>query len=309
MVNYTLKTLGDIMKVVYGHTDSIYVKIDSVERAEVAIKEIEASVREHFPNVMGLDNHPVVLEFEKYYSALGVGTTKNRNAGLVSWEDGEWLNEPKFSMTGFTAKRVSETKLAKEVQTTALKMWVEKKSQQEIVQYLHNQYDTVISGEIDILSLIKRSRLRPARFSVKCPECNSKYHLRECIELKHSVCKKCATETKKFVTLEGKKPTIGSGIAGVLYAWEKKDAHFDDSYLFLKVKGVNDFYTHPLTQERREVEYISGITLEDFKAYRPDSLFYSQQVIKKADPIFKAMGWDISSIRTGRIQSSLEEWW
>tara|TARA_R110001592_G_scaffold302364_1_gene574282 strand:- start:6338 stop:7267 length:930 start_codon:yes stop_codon:yes gene_type:complete len=309
MVNYTLKTLGDIMKVVYGHTDSIYVKIESVERAETAIKEIEASVREHFPNVMGLDNHPVVLEFEKYYSALGVGTTKNRNAGLVSWEDGEWLNEPKFSMTGFTAKRVSETKLAKEVQTTALKMWVEKKSQQEIVHYLHNQYDTVVSGEIDILPLIKRSRLRPARFSVKCPDCNTKYHLRECIELKHSVCKKCATETKKFVTLEGKKPTIGSGIAGVLYAWEKKDANFDDSYLFLKVKGVNDFYTHPLTQERREVEYISGITLEDFKAYRPDSQFYAQQVIKKADPIFKAMGWDISSIRTGRIQSSLEEWW
>ena len=94
------------MKVVYGHTDSIYVQIDSVEIAETAIKEIEASVREHFPNVMGLDNHPVVLEFEKYYSALGVGTTKNRNAGLVSWEDGEWLNEPKFSMTGFTANEL-----------------------------------------------------------------------------------------------------------------------------------------------------------------------------------------------------------
>ena len=150
------------MKVVYGHTDSIYVQIDSVETAQESIKEIEAYVRESFPNIMGLDEHPVQLEFEKYFSALGVGTTKNRNAGLVSWEDGEWLNEPKFSMTGFTAKRVSETKLAKEVQTTALKMWVEKKSQQEIVHYLHNQYDTVVSGEIDILPLIKRSRLRPA---------------------------------------------------------------------------------------------------------------------------------------------------
>ena len=61
------------MKVVYGHTDSIYVQIDSVEIAQEAIKEIEASVREHFPNVMNLEQHPVVLEFEKYYSALGVG--------------------------------------------------------------------------------------------------------------------------------------------------------------------------------------------------------------------------------------------
>ena len=107
------------MKVVYGHTDSIYVQIDSVETAQKAIKEIETSVREHFPNVMGLDEHPVVLEFEKYFSALGVGTTKNRNAGLVSWDDGEWLDKPKFTMTGFTAKRVSETPFAKETFTKA----------------------------------------------------------------------------------------------------------------------------------------------------------------------------------------------
>ena len=63
------------MKVVYGHTDSIYVQIDSVKKAQTAIKKIEESVREHFPNIMGLDNHPVVLEFEKYFSALGVGLT------------------------------------------------------------------------------------------------------------------------------------------------------------------------------------------------------------------------------------------
>ena len=40
------------MKVVYGHTDSIYVQIDSVEQAQTAIKQIESKVREHFPNVL-----------------------------------------------------------------------------------------------------------------------------------------------------------------------------------------------------------------------------------------------------------------
>lgn len=297
------------MKVVYGHTDSIYVQIDSVETAQKAIKEIESSVREHFPNVMGLDEHPVVLEFEKYFSALGVGTTKNRNAGLVSWEDGEWLKEPKFTMTGFTAKRVSETKLAKEVQTNTLKMWVENKSQAEINKYLFETYQKVLTGQIDIKSIIKRSRLRPARFTVKCPECNAKYHLRECLDLKHSVCKKCATSTSKFTTLEGKKPTIGSGIAGVLYAWQKNDTNFDDSYLFIKVMGFCNSFIHPLTQERKDVEYISGITNEDFKGYTPDWRHYAEQVVKKAEPIYKAMGWDISSIRTGYTQKSLEEWW
>jgi len=297
------------MKVVYGHTDSIYVQIDSVETAQKAIKEIETSVREHFPNVMGLEEHPVVLEFEKYFSALGVGTTKNRNAGLVSWEDGEWLKEPKFTMTGFTAKRVSETKLAKEVQTNTLKMWVENKSQGEINKYLFETYQKVLTGQIDLKSIIKRSRLRPARFTVKCPECNAKYHLRECLDLKHSVCKKCATSTSKFTTLEGKKPTIGSGIAGVLYAWQKNDTNFDDSYLFIKVMGFCNSFIHPLTQEKKDVEYISGITNEDFKGYTPDWKHYAEQVVKKAEPIYKAMGWDISSIRTGYTQKSLEEWW
>jgi DNA polymerase elongation subunit (family B) len=168
------------MKVVYGHTDSIYVQIDSVEQAQTAIKQIESKVREHFPNVLGLDEHPVQLEFEKYFSALGVGTTKNRNAGLVSWEDGVWLDKPKFTMTGFTAKRVSETKLAKEVQTKTLEMWVSQKSYDEINKYLHNTYQSVLTGDIPLGSLLKRSRLRPARFTVKCPECKTKYHIREC---------------------------------------------------------------------------------------------------------------------------------
>ena len=296
------------MKVVYGHTDSIYVQIDSVEKAQTAIKEIEASVREHFPNVLGLDEHPVQLEFEKYFSALGVGTTKNRNAGLVSWEDGVWLDKPKFTMTGFTAKRVSETKLAKEVQTSVLQMWVENKSYAEISKFLYNKYNSVLNGRIDKKDIIKRSRLRPNRFTVKCPDCRVKYHLRDCVKLEHGVCKKCSAETKRFTTLEGKKPSIGSGIAGVLYAWERNDTNFDDSYLFLKVKGVNDYYTHPLTRERRQIEYISGSELIDFAGYDADWQHYANQVVDKAKPVYAAMGWDLSGIRTGKVQASLEEW-
>ena len=293
------------MKVVYGHTDSIYVQIDSVEKAQTAIKEIEASVREHFPNVLDLDEHPVVLEFEKYFSALGVGTTKNRNAGLVSWDDGEWLDEQKFTMTGFTAKRVSETKLAKDVQTTALKMWVQQKSKEEINKYLHDTYVSVLEGKIDIESIIKRARLRSNRLNVKCPECGLKHHIKEPIKW----CKKCGTEGKLFVTLENKKPSLGEGIAGMLYAWEHTNMEFDDSYLFLKAKHLHKTYTHPLTGERRNAEYVSGTTYADFKGYVPDWKHYAEQVVEKAKPIYKAMDWDLSSIRTGKIQKKLDDWW
>ena len=293
------------MKVVYGHTDSIYVQIDSVEKAQTAIKEIEASVREHFPNVLDLDEHPVVLEFEKYFSALGVGTTKNRNAGLVSWDDGEWLDEQKFTMTGFTAKRVSETKLAKEVQTTALKMWVQQRSKEEINKYLHDTYVSVLEGKIDIESIIKRARLRSNRLTVKCPDCGLKHHIKEPIKW----CKKCGTEGKLFVTLENKKPSLGEGIAGMLYAWEHTNVEFDDSYLFLKAKHLHKTYTHPLTGERRNAEYVSGTTYADFKGYVPDWKHYAEQVVEKAKPIYKAMEWDLSSIRTGKIQKNLDDWW
>jgi len=293
------------MKVVYGHTDSIYVQIDSVELAQSAIKEIEESVREHFPNVMGLDEHPVVLEFEKYYSALGVGTTKNRNAGMITWNDGDWLDEPKFTMTGFTAKRVSETPFAKEIQTNALKKWVNQEPLERMNASLHAIYSSCLRKEIPIASLVKRSRIKSARFTVKCVECNKKHNLHDCLELKW--CERCGTETKKFVTLQNKRPSIGSGIAGVIYAKQKLNANFDDTYLYLKVK-IDDTFINPLTKEQKPVEYISGTTYEDFNDYEPDWEHYAQQVLKKAEPIYRAMNWDLSSIRTGKIQKKLDEW-
>ena len=103
-----------------------------------------------FPNVMGLEEHPVTLEFEKYFKSLGVGATKNRNAGLITWKNGKYLEETEFTMTGFTAKRVSETKLAKEVQINALKMWVEGRNRKDITLYLNNVYTDVLLGKVNL---------------------------------------------------------------------------------------------------------------------------------------------------------------
>jgi len=293
------------MKVVYGHTDSIYVQIDSVEKAEEAIKEIESSVREHFPNVMNLEEHPVVLEFEKYYSALGVGTTKNRNAGMITWEDGKWLDEPKFTMTGFTAKRVSETKLSKEVQTNVLKWWVSQDSLEEINSRLSNTFRNVVEGNYPIENVIKRSRLREDRFTVRCTNCKTKYDLREMEEVNY--CKKCSASPSSFKTLEDRNPSIGSGIAGVIYACQNNLNNFDDSYLYLKVVS-KDTFIHPLTKAVKQVQYMSGSNYKDFETCSPDWKHYSEQVVKKAEPIYRAMNWDISNIRTGTIQKTLGEW-
>jgi len=295
------------MKVVYGHTDSIYVQIDDIDQALETVKKIENVVRKKFPNVLGLEEHPVALEFEKYYSALGVGITKNRNAGMITWEDGVHLDKPKFTMTGFTAKRVSETKLAKEVQTKVLKMWVEQKTQGEINNYLYETYSSVRNGEVPMRSIVKRSRLREDRFMLKCPECKRHHEMRSAIRMKW--CDRCGKDSKDFVTLQYKRPSISSGIAGVLYAWEHLGTKFEDSYLYLRVDAPGKTFTHPLTKEQRQVDYISASSYDEFDNWTPDYEHYAEQVIKKAEPIYRAMGWETSSIRTNRIQLKLEEWW
>tara|TARA_R100000734_G_C3317490_1_gene110684 strand:- start:927 stop:1802 length:876 start_codon:yes stop_codon:yes gene_type:complete len=291
------------MDVVYGHTDSIYIKVDSIEQAHESLKEINSYVRESFPNVLQLDEHPVVLEFEKYFSSLGVGVTKNRNAGLISWEDGVFLDEPKFTMTGFTAKRVSETPLSKRIQTDVLKMWVEGNTEDEIVDYCRSEYLKTLNGETPITDVVKRSRLKENRFALKC-SCGKKYNLLEIYDLEY--CSKCAKLKKHFTTLDGKRPSIGSGIAGMLYGHEELGFTYDDSYVFMKIIP-SGFYTNPLTDERKAAEWVAGTTFSDLEKFTPDWGHYAEQVISKAKPIFEAMGWETLKIKNK--QKKLEEWW
>ena len=317
------------MKVVYGHTDSIYVQIDSVEKAQKVIKEIENEVRKKFPNVLGLEQHPVVLEFEKYYSALGVGATKNRNAGLVSWDDGVWLDKPKFTMTGFTAKRVSETPLSKGVQIDVLNMWVEGKSQNHIVKELHNKYVEVLSGKTDKRDVIKRSRLKEERFKISCPKCKKKYSLHDLpevcdgtfkdrdISIGGYISKPCMNPVKKFSSGkrkdgEYKSISIGQGIEGIIAGQQSGEFDFTkqgvDSYFFVRTRNKNTKYIHPVTKETRYAKYYSAPSLSDFEDVEPDWEHYAESVIKKAQPVFDAMGWDSKNIKLGTIQTGLDEW-
>ena len=291
------------MQVVYGHTDSIYIKVESIEQAHESLKEINDFVRVAFPNVLRLDEHPVVLEFEKYFSSLGVGSTKNRNAGLISWEDGVYLEEPKFTMTGFTAKRISETPLAKRIQTTVLKMWVTGSSEDSIVDYCREEFLKVLNGKNPITDVVKRSRLKENRFAIKC-SCNRKYNLMEIYDLEY--CTKCAKLKKTFTTLDGKRPSIGSGIAGMLYGHEELNFTYDNSYIYMKIIPIG-FYTNPLTNERKSAEWVAGTTFEDLKQFTPDWSHYAEQVINKAQPIFDAMGWHTETIKNK--QKKLDEWW
>ena len=289
------------MKVVYGHTDSIYCTVDSVKEAQENLDILNEHVRKFFPNTLKLDEHPVVLEFEKYFESLGVGCVKNRNAGLITWKDGNFLDDREFVMTGFTAKRVSETKMAKEVQIAVLNMWVENKDEAEIVEFLRDKYKTVLSGQIPISDILKRSRFREDRFKVKCTNCKRKNTF-------DSLTNGACCNNMSLQTLEGKRPTVGAGVEGVVFYNSINNKPISDSYLYCRVVKPNNVYYHPVHQKTVEPKYVAGIMESDFDEYTPDWLHYANSIMKKADPIFRAMGWNVMQIKKDMRQRDLEEW-
>ena len=306
------------MKVVYGHTDSIYVKIDDVETAEKICETLDTHVQSLFPNPMELEPHPVSLEFEKYYKSLGVGCTKNRNAGFISWKDGEWLAEPEFVVTGFSMKRITETNLGKEVQKKVLTMWASEKTEMEIVDYLQKKYNDVMNGKIPLSDVVNRSRIKANRMNVKlsCGHINSFEELME----NGGNCKQTITDeyTNEIrpcggadpKTLEGKQPSIGSGIMGALYYNSINcDNKLNDSYVYVKVlPSSTQRFFHPLKKELINPTYVSAHEIKELEEYKIDWMHYANVVVKKATPIFKAMNWDIKQIQKDLRQKTLEDW-
>jgi len=302
------------VKVVYGHTDSIYVKCESIEKAENVCNMLNESVREYFPNILNLEEHPVTLEFEKYFETLGVGATKNRNAGMISWKDGHFLEEKQFIMTGFTAKRISETALAKTVQIKVLKMWVLNKPKEEILDYLTSIYQDTLQGNLKIDKILKRSRYKEERFHVYCTICKNSYHLEDtkcgCVLAdSHRPALTTAKRSGKGWTSAEKRPTVGAGILGVLMYNRNNTTPIEDTYLYLKMKNYPSMINHPITGNSFVPNYMAGLTEEDFKTIIPDWEHYAESVIKKASPIFDAMEWDTSEISKDVHQRTLDEWW
>jgi len=314
------------MKVVYGHTDSIYCTVDSVEHAQEVCEKINTEVQKLFPNVFELEEHPVQLEFEKYFKSLGVGSTKNRNAGLVSWKDGDFLEEDEFVMTGFTAKRISETQLAKDVQIRVLNMWVANYEKQEIVEYLNDLFTKVLSGsdEIEVKSLVKRSRFKDERFECKCTNCKRKVNF--LVTTSSFGC----CDSPNLKTLAGKRVSIREGIEGVIHQNYLKQVNQNDgvtgydgsktfnnnlimdSFFFIRVNGgLFSRYIHPITKDMKQTSYISSENLYDIEhmgRHKIDWKFYADTVKKKAEPIFTAMGWDTNEIGIDTRQRTIMEW-
>ena len=263
------------MKVVYAHTDSIYVPIESVERAEEVCKVVNDHVRKLFPNVLGLEQHPVTLEFEKYYQTLGVGLKKNRNAGFISWKEGEYLDEPQFIVTGFSMKRISENTIAKSFQKELLQRWASNQSRIEIVEFCKIKYNDVKKGRTPISDIIKRGRVRQ--------------------------------DLNAYLMVSG-------GIAGVCYYNQhiSPEDPIDDSFLFMECSHINGppYFMLPDGSKDRKATYVAVKEMKEFDArFTPNwNAYATKSIVQKAKPIFEAMEWDIREFMVDENQRGLSEW-
>ena len=261
------------MKVVYAHTDSIYIPIDNVDKANVICKEINTHVQKIFPNIMGLENHPVQLEFEKFYKTLGVGIKKNRNAGFISWKDGKYLDEPEFVVTGYSMKRRSESKICRDFQRELLQRWVSEETQDEINMFCKGIYNDAKHGRYEIKDIVKRSRVRRKIEDYK---------------------------------------SISGGMAGVCYYNQhiEPDNPIEDSFLHIQCSNIigPQFIILPNGKERK-ASYISVKEMKEFnEKYTPDWGAYASAIVKKAKPIFEAMGWNVREFMIDENQKNLGEW-
>ena len=68
-------------------------------------------------------------------------------------------------------------------------------------------------------------------------------------------------------------------------------------------------YLNPVTGKRKRPSYISATIVEKLEEHTPDWPHYAESILKKAEPIYKAMGWNLDPIKRDSNQKTLDEWW
>jgi DNA polymerase elongation subunit (family B) len=154
--------------VIYGHTDSIFVKLgddlDTYQCAEVA-EELGVILTDICQTELKSD--AVIVEPELIMDRFYL-PRRNRYAGRIVWmpDTGETPfdigSEPvdsRIKMQGLEAKHTNTAPIGREVQIEAMKMIWDDKSPKSVLNYVTGVISKVRSGEVPTEELIARARL------------------------------------------------------------------------------------------------------------------------------------------------------
>ena len=259
-------------KVIYGHTDSVFIKVKDVEDAYALREKLNDYIS------MEIFREPVELEFEKFASKFFLSMKKNRYCGWLSWKDGKFLDEDKFFVMGFEMKKSNETPVAKEFQENLLKKLSLFEDKDSIISYCNNWYKQILTGKVKINDLIKRSRLRGPL---------SEYKI-------------VAGGTAGILYYN--QQDLGRNISkGDSYYYYKMNNSTLDEKCYLW-KGVS--------KSAQYIAFRSINEINLSKIYEPDWEFIANaEIIKKSALVFESMKWPLSLYNTNIYQKKLEEWW
>ena len=155
-------------EVIYGHTDSIFVKLGDDKNAEecaIAAREIAKICTEVCQDEFKTD--ALVVEAEAIMDRFYL-PRRNKYAGRVIWMPGtgktpfDIANEPvdkRIIIKGLEAKHAKEAKIAKTVQLEAMKMIWDDKNADEVLDYVKDLISKVRNGEVDISEMVSGKRL------------------------------------------------------------------------------------------------------------------------------------------------------
>jgi len=124
------KSLG--LEVIYGDTDSLFVKYDK-EKVEEFIRRVEEELE-------------LEIKIDKIYKRVFFTEAKKRYVGLL--EDG------RVDIVGFEAVRGDWTEVAKEVQEEVAKIVLSKGNVDEAINYVRKVIADLRAGKIDITKLV-----------------------------------------------------------------------------------------------------------------------------------------------------------
>lgn len=138
--------------IAYGDTDSNYVKFPDeyshekcVERTKEICKKLNEEVYPEFAETFGIpaEQNRWHIEPEALSETFFQSGNKKRYAHKDVWEEGTWMDEPSYDITGFGSERSDTSRLSEETEVRVLYAILDLKSDSEISKIVEDAADEI----------------------------------------------------------------------------------------------------------------------------------------------------------------------
>ena len=148
------ETLGELRdrcveqgcEVIYGHTDSVFVTVESPEQGVTMVDWINEQM------------YPIETEFEKYCERMML-KAKNRYAGKVTWTDGDY-HEPDYYIKGIESKQARMPKSMKNAMNTTINSMLDGRSQEWVTERVSGIIHDIVEGRTSLEDLKMKGKLK-----------------------------------------------------------------------------------------------------------------------------------------------------